>query len=238
MARTNMSDDNAILENYLKGGTRLSDLYSQQCNELPSEAIDNAILAAARREAGSGPGNRHIRKWQVPASMAAGLVFAIGMVAMLNQRLNNHDTDQGVAQVAMSSIEKSAQSQPERKTAQSAELSEMDAREQTLARAAAGADEQAVSVARQSMASVAAGPEAGRSAINVSKLSFAERFSLLKPGLKPAQIAVLLGEPSSKQPDQWTYRRLTNVPGKSVEYHVRFNESSELTAWDIKQLQE
>lgn len=239
MARTTMSDNDATFESYLEGGSKLSGIYSQHGTELPSESVDNAILAAARREVGSGPGNRRYHKWQLPASMAAGLVFAIGMVTVLNQRIIILDGEQAAPQAAATPVQP-VPGKPSL-TSQLAEADQaesMDARQQTLARAAAGADEQAVAAARQSMAPVSASTYAGHDNINVSKLSFAERFALLKPGLKPAQIAVLLGEPSKKDDSTWTYRRITSQPGKSVEYQVSFNAANELATWNVKEIQE
>lgn len=74
------------LHEYLSGESPLSESYRRQGVETPPLSVDNAILAAARREAKSrsrpaiGPFGSH---WLVPASVAAVLVIAIGLVMML-----------------------------------------------------------------------------------------------------------------------------------------------------------
>lgn len=256
-----MTRRDGVLENYLNGGTALSRAYAQQSNELPPESVDAAILAAARRETGSRPRSGHaVRRWQVPASMAAGLVLAIGMVAFLNQRIGGLDpqatvelaqadkteTHTQIAQLDMAAAPQASipeTTDPDTIDPQAAgsELPEsrpVTAREQTLARAAADADKKAVAVARQSLAAVSADPAAKSTQAVTAGLSFGERFKRLQVGFKPAQIAVLLGEPSRKEAGLWVYKRITAVPGRALEYRVAFNEHNELKEWSRREIQD
>ena len=75
----------------LRGGSPLDDaeiarLYQESATEEPPTALDDAIRAAARREAGSGPrriGSPFSRSWVVPASAAAVLVLGVGLVSVM-----------------------------------------------------------------------------------------------------------------------------------------------------------
>ncbi|MBE9515588.1 MAG: hypothetical protein IME93_01280 [Proteobacteria bacterium] len=232
-----MTQRNGELENYLDGGSELSRAYAQQSDELPPESIDNAILAAARRETGSRPGNT-LRRWQLPASMAAGLVLAVGMVSFLNQRIDGLDagTPVDLAQSESATLQTQIAQLELPASAKAVEPSASEpatVREQTLAKAAAAADEQAVAVARKSLAAVSTEP-AAKSA--TAGLSFNERFKRLRSGLKPSQVAVLLGEPSRKQDALWVYQRLTRTPGRTLEYRVSFSELKELKEWSRKEV--
>ena len=251
-----MTRRDGVLEDYLNGGTALSRTYTQHSNELPPESVDNAILAAAHRVVGSRPRSGHaVRRWQVPASMAAGLVLAVGMVAFLNQRIGGLDTQATVdlaqtettqtqTQIAQLDIAVAPQTsipdtaRPDTTGPASSESKPITAREQTLARAAADADKKAVAVARQSLAAVSADPAAKSAQTIAAGLSFAERFKRLQAGLKPAQIAVLLGEPSRKEAGLWVYKRITAVPGRALEYRIAFNEHNELKAWSRQEIQD
>jgi hypothetical protein len=241
-----MTRRDGVLEDYLNGGTALSRAYLQQSNELPPESVDNAIVAAARREVGSRPGHA-VRRWQVPASMAAGLVLAVGMVAFLNQRIGGLDaqndvemaqSNKVVTQTQVAQLNTPAAAQTESAMSEPTESKPVTAREQTLARAAADADKQAVAVARQSLAAVSADPAAKSAQTASAGMSFAEKFKRLQVGLKPAQIAVLLGEPSRKETGLWVYKRITTVPGRALEYRVAFNEQNELKEWSRKEIQD
>ena len=79
-------DKDQELQDYLDGDSSLSRSYRQEGSEGPSSQIDDNILAAARREAKSKPHsviNPFGSQWMVPASLAAALVVAIGLVMTL-----------------------------------------------------------------------------------------------------------------------------------------------------------
>lgn len=76
-----------VLEEFLSGDSGLSRAYQQQAKEEPSNAVDETLRAAARRELNSGP--RHIinpfgHHWTVPASLAAMFLLSIGLVIFLS----------------------------------------------------------------------------------------------------------------------------------------------------------
>jgi len=91
----NRKDD---LEEYIAGDSSLSRTYRRQAKEQPSNAVDDAVRAAARREVASGP--RHIinpfgRHWAVPASLAAVFLLSVGLVMFLSDEtgLSNLQND-------------------------------------------------------------------------------------------------------------------------------------------------
>ena len=72
-----MKDDS--FERYLAGDIDLSDLYRSSRDTVPETPdVDAAVLAAAKREAGTKPHSTRwkIRRWSVPASTAAVVVLS------------------------------------------------------------------------------------------------------------------------------------------------------------------
>ncbi|MEH6826117.1 MAG: hypothetical protein V7629_19660 [Motiliproteus sp.] len=72
--------DNDLLDDYLNGDSDLSSLYaaSQTEDASPSAATDSAILAAAKKELGTGPvatPRPSIKRWAVPFSAAATVLL-------------------------------------------------------------------------------------------------------------------------------------------------------------------
>lgn len=79
--------DEDELKEYLLGKSKLSKTLQQLAKEEPSALIDDAIRAAARREAQSGP--RHItnpfgQHWTVPSALAAMLLLSVGLVVFMS----------------------------------------------------------------------------------------------------------------------------------------------------------
>lgn len=75
------------LKEYLSGNSAVSRGYKQHATDEPSAAVDDAIRAAAKREANAAP--RHImnpfgRHWSVPASLAAMLLLSVGLVIFMS----------------------------------------------------------------------------------------------------------------------------------------------------------
>ncbi|GMQ90471.1 MAG: hypothetical protein BMS9Abin10_0854 [Gammaproteobacteria bacterium] len=76
------------LTEYLKNGSVLSRAYKEAAVEEPSPALDAAVLQNARRagaehtRAGRGP---FARSWLVPASLAAVLLLAVGLVTFVSR---------------------------------------------------------------------------------------------------------------------------------------------------------
>jgi hypothetical protein len=65
---------------------RLAALYREAAQETPPPQLDAAILAAARREAGTGPrpaGGVFPRAWRLPMAVAAVLVLSVSVVALM-----------------------------------------------------------------------------------------------------------------------------------------------------------
>ena len=67
---------------------RLAATYRAGAREEPPERLDDAIRAAARREAGAGPGRvgaLRFRNWGVPLGLAAVVVLSVTMVMMMRE---------------------------------------------------------------------------------------------------------------------------------------------------------
>jgi hypothetical protein len=76
------------LEQYLDGKSPLSDAYRAEAGEQPPATVDAAIVKAAREEAAAGKRstlNPFGGRWVVPASLAAMLVLAVGLVQMFDK---------------------------------------------------------------------------------------------------------------------------------------------------------
>ena len=68
---------------------QLADYYREAAREEPPVALDAAILAAARREVGSGPraaASRRLRMWRLPVSIAAVVVLSVSVVTLMLER--------------------------------------------------------------------------------------------------------------------------------------------------------
>lgn len=66
---------------------QLSFLYNQTDRDLPATHIDEAILAAAKRETTSRPRSSYgpfSDNWRVPAALAAVLVMSVGLVSLID----------------------------------------------------------------------------------------------------------------------------------------------------------
>jgi hypothetical protein len=66
----------------------ISSAYARESREQPTEHIDEVILAASRKAAGSRPGFACVpfsTSWQGPVSIAAVLVLSVGLVITLQQ---------------------------------------------------------------------------------------------------------------------------------------------------------
>ena len=66
---------------------RLDRLYGETAREAPPARLDQAILAAAHREVGSGPRSlsARVRRWRVPVSLAAVIVLSVSLVTLLRE---------------------------------------------------------------------------------------------------------------------------------------------------------
>jgi hypothetical protein len=66
---------------------RLARLYREAAHESPPAHLDAAILAAARREAGSRPRSMAsaLRRWHVPVSVAAVVVVSVTLVILVRE---------------------------------------------------------------------------------------------------------------------------------------------------------
>ncbi|MFV1998336.1 MAG: hypothetical protein ACC641_10035 [Acidiferrobacterales bacterium] len=96
------------LEEYLSGDSGLSRTYRQQTKEEPSNAMDETLRTAARRELGAGP--RHIinpfgRHWAVPASLAAVFLLSIGLVMFLSDETGLSNLQNEVAEDSLTGRE-------------------------------------------------------------------------------------------------------------------------------------
>ena len=89
MSNQGSSNHGRELDRYLQGGSGLSKLYKDTATEQPPPELDAAILAQARDEAicpprrGLGP---FARSWFVPASVAAVLVLAVGLITFMYEQ--------------------------------------------------------------------------------------------------------------------------------------------------------
>jgi hypothetical protein len=115
MSNQGSSNHGGELERYLQGGSGLSKLYKDTATEQPPPELDAAILARARNEAirpprrGLGP---FTRSWFIPASVAAVLVLAVGLITFMYE--------QGEAPFAPEALP------PMEKKAPAAQIEEMD----------------------------------------------------------------------------------------------------------------
>lgn len=78
--------DEKHLDEYLEGDSEVSRLYRLGAAEEPDPALDDAILARARRAVGSRPRVVHspfARHWMVPTSLAAVLVISVSAVLLV-----------------------------------------------------------------------------------------------------------------------------------------------------------
>lgn len=108
---------------------QLSSLYKQAPQDVPPVHIDEAILAAARRETASRPHPAYSpfsNNWRVPASLAAVLVLSVGLVNLME---NEPLLPDGIEPFAMEEAE-----MPRMEMADSIAITED---EQSLARAPA-----------------------------------------------------------------------------------------------------
>ena len=65
---------------------RLTRIYRAAGDETPPLRLDEAICAAARREAGAGPRSlSRLRTWRVPVSLAAVMVLSLTVVLMMRE---------------------------------------------------------------------------------------------------------------------------------------------------------
>lgn len=81
--------DQDAFEKYLEGKSELSRLYRDAPREEPSAQLDAAILAAARREAGSRPRfarSPFSRSWYVPVSIAAVIVVSVTLTLLVMEQ--------------------------------------------------------------------------------------------------------------------------------------------------------
>lgn len=79
-------DQDRLFDQYLKGDSRLSRAYKETAAVEPPPQLDAAILAAARRAAGSRPRSRFSpfgQSWRVPLAAAAVLVLSVGLVMFM-----------------------------------------------------------------------------------------------------------------------------------------------------------
>lgn len=72
--------------NEMEHDESLTGLYREASNEAPPARFDEAIRAAARREAGAGPRSlSRPRAWRVPVSLAAVVVLTATLVLMMRE---------------------------------------------------------------------------------------------------------------------------------------------------------
>ena len=96
----------------------ISRKYRQLEAEEPPRALDEAILAAARREAGAGPASLQAqaarssrRRWYAPLATAAVLVLAVALT--LNMQLERPGIESPAPQSAPQRAEKPAAAKPD-----------------------------------------------------------------------------------------------------------------------------
>ena len=116
-----MKDDS--FERYLAGDIDLSDLYRSSRDTVPETPdVDAAVLAAAKREAGTKPHSTRwkIRRWSVPASTAAVVVLS-ATLWVTNEpdvpRLGDPAPDQSVSADAIENRAEKAEPASELKSA-------------------------------------------------------------------------------------------------------------------------
>ena len=71
-----MTDKDRELEKYLKGDSKLSHLYQEASRETAPPELDDAILAAAKREVRAKPG---LSKVLAPVALAASLILGVNL---------------------------------------------------------------------------------------------------------------------------------------------------------------
>ncbi len=74
---------------------RLDRLYREAGGEMPPARLDAAILAAAHREVGARPRplSSTLRRWRVPASIAAVVVLSVSLVTLVQEEGGDRLTD-------------------------------------------------------------------------------------------------------------------------------------------------
>lgn len=80
-------DSDKALQHYLQGESDLSRRYQRLGQELPSKNVDEAILAASRRQVKARPRVAHspfASNWLAPLSAAAVLLVAVGLVTFMS----------------------------------------------------------------------------------------------------------------------------------------------------------
>lgn len=89
MSNQRSSNHGREFDRYLQGGSGLSKLYKDTATEEPPPELDAAILARARDETVRLPRRGHgpfSRSWFVPASVAAVLVLAVGLITFMYEQ--------------------------------------------------------------------------------------------------------------------------------------------------------
>lgn len=89
MSNQGSSDHGRGFDRYLQGDSGLSKLYKDTATEQPPAELDAAILARARDEAVRRPRRGHgpfARSWFIPASVAAVLVLAVGLITFMYEQ--------------------------------------------------------------------------------------------------------------------------------------------------------
>jgi len=66
--------------------TQLAEIYRAAAQAGPPARLDEAILAAARREVKAGPRRGGLRRWQLPLSLAAVLVLSVTLVSQMREQ--------------------------------------------------------------------------------------------------------------------------------------------------------
>lgn len=74
-----------VLDRYLQGGSVLSKIYKSTTADAPPAELDAAVLAKARQavEAHTRTRAPALRRWMIPASLAAVLILAVGLVTFV-----------------------------------------------------------------------------------------------------------------------------------------------------------
>lgn len=86
-------------DNDMPNDEKLTTLYRQADHEQPPAQLDEAILAAARRESNSRPHPAYSpfsRNWRVPVSLAAVLVLSISLVSLMDDEIQPVFDESGV----------------------------------------------------------------------------------------------------------------------------------------------
>lgn len=64
----------------------LASAYRAGAQAMPPAHLDDAIRAAARREVAAGPRRTGVRRWAVPASLAAMIVLSVSVVTLMREQ--------------------------------------------------------------------------------------------------------------------------------------------------------